>query len=144
MFSVDGISIGTVGQGADITLLPTTVPAANVGWDETTAAMIAELTAERVAGKRVLDHGTGGGLLALVAAHRGASSLAVTEIDPDARALAERNFAANGVSVKWDAPGLFDVVAMNMDREPTYQEAAAWHGALLLCTVNGAVRTVQL
>ncbi len=57
-----------------------------------------------VAGRRVLDHGCGSGLVAIAAARAGATVLA-TDIDPLARAATGLNAIANDVFVTVIAPG---------------------------------------
>jgi predicted nicotinamide N-methyase len=53
----------------------------------------------RVAGRRVLDFGAGGGIAAIACALAGAASVEAAEIDPLARAAIALNAATNGVSV---------------------------------------------
>jgi predicted nicotinamide N-methyase len=53
----------------------------------------------RVAGRRVLDFGAGGGIGGIASALAGAASVEAAEIDPLARAAIALNAAANGVSV---------------------------------------------
>ncbi len=55
---------------------------------------------EEVAGKAVLDFGTGSGLVAIAAACAGAAHVTAAELDPIALAAAGLNAAANGVSVE--------------------------------------------
>lgn len=52
-----------------------------------------------VAGRRVLDFASGSGIVAIAAALAGAAEVVAAEIDPYARAAAEINAAANGVSL---------------------------------------------
>lgn len=54
---------------------------------------------EAVAGKRVLDLGTGGGVVAIAAAMAGAASVTAADIDANAIAALQLNAAANGVEV---------------------------------------------
>ncbi|WP_163335062.1 50S ribosomal protein L11 methyltransferase, partial [Enterobacter hormaechei] len=54
---------------------------------------------ETVAGKRVLDLGTGSGLVAIAAAKAGAASVLAADIDPYAMGAVPLNAAANGVAV---------------------------------------------
>ncbi|MFK4752220.1 class I SAM-dependent methyltransferase [Oceanobacter antarcticus] len=54
----------------------------------------------RVAGKRVLDIGCGGGIAALQAARQGASMVGVCDIDPLATLAAQHNASLNGVVVE--------------------------------------------
>ena len=70
-------------------------------------AVLARYLSERpdiVAGRRVLDHGCGSGLVAIAAARAGATVLA-TDIDPLARAATGLNAIANDVFVTVIAPG---------------------------------------
>ena len=53
-----------------------------------------------VRGKRVLDVGTGSGVLAIAAAKLGASNVIALDNDPDALAAARDNVARNGVNVE--------------------------------------------
>lgn len=55
---------------------------------------------ETVAGKRVLDLGTGSGLVAIAAALAGASKVLAADIDPNALTALTLNTAANGVRVE--------------------------------------------
>ena len=52
-----------------------------------------------VAGRRVLDLGTGSGIVAIAAAKAGAATVHATDIDPYAIAATELNAALNGVKV---------------------------------------------
>ena len=52
-----------------------------------------------VAGRRVLDLGTGSGLVAIAAMKAGAISVTAVDIDPHAIAAAELNAKANGVTI---------------------------------------------
>lgn len=54
---------------------------------------------ETVAGRRVLDLGTGSGLVAVAAMKCGASHVAAIDIDPIAVVAAELNAAVNGVTI---------------------------------------------
>ncbi len=55
---------------------------------------------ETVAGRRVLDLGTGSGLVAVAAAKSGAARVRAADVDAYAVAAAELNAAANGVAVE--------------------------------------------
>ena len=55
---------------------------------------------ERVAGRRVLDFGSGSGIVAIAAALAGAARVEASEIDPFALAAIALNAAENGVSVE--------------------------------------------
>jgi ribosomal protein L11 methyltransferase len=70
---------------------------------------------------RVLDLGTGSGILAIAAAKLGAGAVCGVDTDPDACAVAAQNAALNGVGdrirIERDvvaAPGPFDVVVANL------------------------------
>ena len=52
-----------------------------------------------VTGRRVLDLATGSGLAAIAAARAGAAEVAAEDVDPEAAAAAQRNAAANGVTL---------------------------------------------
>jgi methylase of polypeptide subunit release factors len=74
-------------------------------------------------GERVIDIGTGSGVLAIMAARLGAS-VEATDTDPRAVAAAERNASLNGVRIGWrpgslfaDARGSFDVILANLPNE---------------------------
>lgn len=54
---------------------------------------------QRVAGRRVLDVGSGSGLCAIAAAMAGAREVVAADIDPDACRAISRNAALNGVRV---------------------------------------------
>ncbi len=85
-------------------------------------------------GMRVLDLGTGSGLLAIAAAKAGAGSVTAIDIDPNAVAVAIDNAAANGVSIECSTTaasrlrasnqGGFDLVVMNV-LLPVHRELAA-------------------
>ncbi len=62
------------------------------------AAWLTEHPAE-AAGRRVLDYGTGSGLVAMVAARAGARSVIAIDRDPFARAATALNAAANGLEI---------------------------------------------
>ena len=75
------------------------------------------------AGDRVIDIGTGSGILAIAAARRGARVVA-TDIDERAIAAARHNATLNGVEIETrlgplfaDASGTFDVIMANLPNE---------------------------
>lgn len=55
---------------------------------------------ERVAGRRVLDVGTGGGICAIAAALAGAARVQACDVDPMALAALASNAALNGVQIE--------------------------------------------
>jgi ribosomal protein L11 methyltransferase len=72
-------------------------------------------------GQRVLDVGTGSGILAIAAVRLGAQSVVATDIDPVALTVAAANFAANGVggsitllAAPLPATGQFDLIVANI------------------------------
>lgn len=74
-------------------------------------------------GERVLDIGTGSGILAILAARLGAR-VEATDVDPRAVAAAGRNAALNGVTIHTsvgslfgDSSGIFDVIVANLPNE---------------------------
>jgi ribosomal protein L11 methyltransferase len=92
------------------------------GTHPTTALCLAavdELLARRP-GARVLDAGTGSGLLAIAAARLGAPRVAANDNDPVAVRVAGENAARNGVTLELTVdpvaaiPGTFDLVVANI------------------------------
>jgi predicted nicotinamide N-methyase len=63
---------------------------------------------EIVRDRRVLDLGTGSGLVAITAAQAGATAVAAVDIDPNAAAAARLNAAANGVAIDIACADLLD------------------------------------
>ena len=91
----------------------------------TTQLMIESLLDSDVKGKRVLDMGSGTGVLAIVAAKLGASEVLAVEIDDMAEESVRENIAFNGVadkveSICGDVRAIegreFDVVLANINR----------------------------
>jgi len=68
------------------------------GEHPTTRACLAAMARRLVPGWRVIDVGTGSGILAIAAAKLGASRVLALEIDPSAAAVARGNVRRNGVS----------------------------------------------
>jgi len=66
------------------------------GHHATTSLIIGRLLEEDLTGKSVTDMGTGTGILAILAAMRGASPVTAIEIDPPAEINARENVVSNG------------------------------------------------
>jgi ribosomal protein L11 methyltransferase len=96
------------------------------GTHVTTRMALAALERLDVAGRRVLDIGSGTGVLSVASARLGARRVLAIEVDPDAARTTEANAAANAVGdvvavvvgdavdVASVAPGPFDVVVANL------------------------------
>lgn len=126
----------------DITIDPKM--AFGTGHHATTSQMIRGLLGMDLSGKSVIDMGTGTGILALVAAMRGASPVSAVEIDPMAHENAVENVKANGhaeIDVRLgDATALdilkpADVFLANINRNIITADMAAYASA----TVPGGV-----
>ena len=70
------------------------------GYHDTTVLCLSLLEKYLRPGDRVIDVGTGSGILAIGAAMLGAADVLAIDIDPDAVRVAEQNVAINGVSEK--------------------------------------------
>lgn len=128
-------SIAPVTVGA-VTIVPPWLPAPDdamivlviepgqafgTGHHETTTGCLAALQELELAGRSVLDVGTGSGVLAIAAARLGASHVVGVDTDPVAVAAATVNADLNGVEIAVGhgslqaAEGVFDVVVANLD-----------------------------
>jgi len=92
------------------------------GHHETTTGCLAALQELDLAGRSVLDVGTGSGVLAIAAARLGAGRVVGVDTDPLAVAAARANAQVNGVdlevregSVDAAGPERFEVVVANLD-----------------------------
>ena len=70
---------------------------------------------QTVSGRRVLDLGSGSGLVAIAAAMAGAAAVSAAETDPDGRAALELNAELNGVAISPLAADLLDGEAPEAD-----------------------------
>lgn len=94
------------------------------GHHETTSLMLERLLSYRLEGRKVLDMGTGTGILAILAAMRGAARVVGVEIDEPAYLNAVDNAGINGVDLDLRLGGVetvtecgyFDYVLANINR----------------------------
>ena len=105
------------------------------GHHATTQLMVEMLLSSAVEGKRVLDMGSGTGVLAIVAAKLGAESVLAVEIDDMAEESVRENIELNAVaervvSVCGDASAIegkeFDIVLANINRNILLADMAAY------------------
>ncbi len=120
------------GQGGAFRIVLDPGMAFGSGHHATTRLCLSALERSALTGRRVLDVGTGSGVLALAAARLGAEEVVAVDVDPDAVAVAASNAARNelpldlrvgslDVATK-DAP--FDVVVANLSSELVLDLAA--------------------
>ncbi len=94
------------------------------GHHETTRLMMQQMVAHAFEGKRVLDVGTGSGILAILASKVGAARVVAVDIDADAIENARENVILNGVRnvqlITGDISAVpeepFDVILANIQR----------------------------
>ncbi len=90
------------------------------GHHDTTLGCLEALADLDLDGRRVLDVGTGTGVLAIAVALEGAARVVAVDVDPDAVQVARDNAAANDVTLELavgsvgDVEGDFDVVVANV------------------------------
>jgi len=107
------------GAGEEIVIEPG--QAFGTGHHETTAGCLAALQERDLAGARVLDVGTGSGVLAIAAARLGAAAVVAVDTDPLAVDAAVSNAAINGARVDVrrgsaaDVDGGFEIIVANLD-----------------------------
>lgn len=109
------------------------------GHHATTCLMISSLTELDLAGREGLDMGSGTGILAIVAAMRGAARVDAVDIDPWADENCRENIVRNGVAerivpmrgdVRRIAGRTYDFVAANINRNILTGDMAAYAAAL--------------
>ncbi len=116
------------------------------GHHATTRLCLAALERADLTGRRVLDVGTGSGVLAIAAARLGAEAVVAVDVDPDAVTVAARNAARNELRVDLRVGSLdavtsdeaFDVVVANLSSDLVSGMAAD----LLALTVPGGLLIV--
>ena len=110
------------------------------GHHATTQLMVKSLLESNLDGKRVLDMGSGTGVLAIVAAKLGAESVLAVEIDEMAEESVRENIALNGVNDKitsiWgDADAItgreFDLILANINRNILLADMGAYAATLI-------------
>ena len=115
------------------------------GYHETTSMMIDALMTADLHDKRVLDHGTGTGVLAIFAKRRGAASVVALDIDDKSVQNAQENAALNNEEIEVELGGsklqtdrTFDLILANIHRNillsnmPSYAACLAPGGQLWL------------
>jgi ribosomal protein L11 methyltransferase len=109
------------------------------GHHATTRLMVEMLLGSKVEGRRILDMGSGTGVLAIVAAKLGAESVLAVEIDDMAEESVRENIVLNGVaekvvSVCGDAKAIegerFDIVLANINRNVLLADMKAYAATL--------------
>ena len=106
------------------------------GLHPTTRQCVEAVGALALAGLRVLDVGTGSGILAIAAAKRGSSAVVAVDTDTIAVEAARENAERNGVRVEvhrgsaGDVAGTFDVVLANLVGATLVQIALELRGRL--------------
>ena len=100
--------------------------------DHATTRLVLEVLDQRVAGgERILDVGTGSGVLAIAALRLGASSAVAIDVDRDAVEVARRNTILNEVDRRCavsmaslsQIDGTFEVVVANIETQPLVEMA---------------------
>ena len=109
------------------------------GHHATTRLMVEMLLGSKVEGRRILDMGSGTGVLAIVAAKLGAADVLAVEIDDMAEESVRENIVLNGVaekivSVCGDAKAIegerFDIVLANINRNVLLADMKAYAATL--------------
>lgn len=105
------------------------------GHHETTSMMIEALLANSLEGKRVLDHGTGTGVLAIFAKRLGAEEVVAVDIDDKSVVNARENAALNAIELDvrlGDTPPEepFDLILANIHRNILLANMSRYAGCL--------------
>ena len=105
------------------------------GHHQTTRLCLRALQEAGVRGKRVLDLGTGSGVLAIAAAKLGAASVLGVDDDPDAVDAARKNVTLNAVAARIERADI-----KTSETEPADIVLANLTGALLVRFADGVIR----
>ena len=107
------------------------------GYHETTSMMIEALMANDIHGKRVLDHGTGTGVLAIFAKRLGAAEVLALDIDDKSVDNAKENAALNNETIEvelcksiLETDRSFDLILANIHRNILLANMAAYAHSL--------------
>ena len=105
------------------------------GHHETTSMMIEALQSSDLQGKRVLDHGTGTGVLAIFAKRLGAQEVVAVDIDEKSVVNAQENALLNGVTIDVQLgstvpEGRYDLILANIHRNILLDNMARYAACL--------------
>jgi ribosomal protein L11 methyltransferase len=156
--NADGGSSGVVEPVREIIIMPKM--SFGTGHHATTWLMSAEMTGHDFTGRRVLDMGSGTGVLAILAAKLGAEAVDAVDIDEWAYTNSVENIAMNGVEqivrpIRGDVAAIrgrsYDVILANINRNilladiPAYVETFRRPGGELIVSgiLEADVETVE-
>lgn len=137
---------GAAAQAGDIVIVIEPSMGFGTGHHATTRLCLELLQSVDLAGRRVIDVGTGSGVLALAALRLGAAEVAAVDHDPDALQNARENFARNGADgaiaiVEGDLASLggrrADLAVANLTGAVLQRHAAALHALAPELIVSG-------
>lgn len=119
------------------------------GSHESTATLLDLMAKCDFKGKKVLDIGTGTGILSIFACLSGAKQVLALDLSPAAMEFARKNFKVNGVSVDLelndltqDIEGTFDIILANLpapeqvENMKTIEHYLSENGILLISWIN--------
>lgn len=119
----------------DIRIIPHC--AFGAGYHETTSMMIEALMHSDLHGKRVLDHGTGTGVLAVFAKRLGAANVLALDIDDKSVTNARENALLNHEEIEveqcksvLETDRIFDLIVANIHRNVLLANMSAYAGCL--------------